>query len=66
MSNEPHFLLELLSCPCCGEETEYICEGHHWWAARCKNSDCGISTPLFEDPKEAAAVWNCRNWRPKE
>lgn len=53
--------LQLLSCPFCGNDAEYIGECDMVWV-RCSNIDCGVvQGTRYDEADEAAEDWNARH-----
>ena len=53
--------LQLLACPFCGSDAEYIGECDMVWV-RCSNIDCGVvQGTRYDEANEAATDWNTRH-----
>lgn len=58
-------MTELKPCPHCGDvaiERDDLCPGD--FAVQCVNDECGGTTGLFDDPRDAVAAWNRRALEP--
>lgn len=56
---EEHSDIELKPCPFCGGVAEFVL-GEQYSNDWIQCSSCGVETPCFDTPEEAAEAWNRR------